>query len=348
MNHSDVQKPSLRQRGTIKRQGVSVSQDALVKIELLQPETALPLVVRPVVEGVNLIAWIQNHRSLIETHLLKHGAILFRNFQSNGIPEFEQCIRTLSGELLDYSYRSTSRSQVSGKIYTSTEYPPEQTIPLHNELSYSRNWVMKIWFHCIQAAQQGGETPIADSRRVFQKLDPRIIELFSQHGVMYVRNYGNGLDLSWQNVFQTDSKEAVERYCRAAGIDFEWSSPDQLRTQQVCQAIATHPKTGESVWFNQAHLFHISNLDPTVRQGLLASFSEDKLPRNAYYGNGSVIETSVLDEIRGVYQQEAVIFPWKASDILLLDNMLAAHGRMPFLGSRRVVVGMAEPFSNRV
>jgi len=38
----------------------------------------------------------------------------------NGAAEFEQFIQAISGELIEYSYRSTPRSQVSGNIYTST------------------------------------------------------------------------------------------------------------------------------------------------------------------------------------------------------------------------------------
>jgi len=48
-----------------------------------------------------------------------------------------------------------------------------------------------------------------------------------------------------------------------------------------------------------------------------------------------------------IYQQEAVIFPWQAGDILMLDNMLTSHGRKPFVGARKVLVGMAEPFSSK-
>jgi len=329
---------------TTRRQVVKVSSIELVKIELLHSEKPLPLVIQPVVEGINLVTWAASNRDAIATWLLQHGGILFRNFDIREIAQFEQFIQTISGTLLDYSYRSTPRHQISGKIYTSTEYPAAQSIPLHNEMSYSLSWSMKILFFCMKAAERGGETPISDSRKIFQCINPKIKEKFIQKKVMYVRNYGDKLDLSWENVFQTNNKSDVETYCHKAGIEFEWKDSNHLRTRQICQAVATHPKTGEMVWFNQAHLFHVSSLEPEVRQTLLSTMKEDELPRNAYYGDGSPIETSVLDEIREIYQQEAVIFPWQEGDILMLDNMLTAHGRKPFIGSRKVVVGMAEPF----
>ena len=330
----------------VKRKAIEISQENLVKTELFQSEQLLPLVIQPNVEGINLVTWAANNREEIETWLLRHGGILFRNFDIKTISEFEQFIQAISGSLLDYSYRSTPRSWVSGKVYTSTEYPAAQSIPLHNEMAYSLSWPMKIWFFCVKAAEQGGETPIADSRKIFQRLPSRIKDKFIQKKVLYVRNYGDKVDLTWQNVFQTTSKLEVENYCRQAEIEFEWKDSERLRTHQVCQAVATHPKTGEIVWFNQAHLFHLSSLKTEVRQSLLSAFKEDDLPRNAYYGDGSPIEASVLDEIRDLYQQEAVTFPWQEGDILMLDNMLTAHGRLPFVGSRQVVVGMAEPVSS--
>lgn len=331
---------------TTRRQAVKVSSTDLVKVELLQPEQPLPLVIQPAVEGINLINWAASNRDAIATWLLQQGGLLFRNFNIREVVQFEQFIQTLSGTLLDYSYRSTPRSQVSGKIYTSTEYPANQSIPLHNEMAYSLSWPMKIWFCCLKSAQQGGETPIVDSRKVFQRIDSKIKDKFMQKKVMYVRNYSDNLDLSWENVFQTKNKLEVENYCRSAGIEFEWKDGGKhLRTRQVCQAVATHPKTGETVWFNQAHLFHVSSLNPEVRQTLLSTIKEEDLPRNVYYGDGSPIEDSVLDEIREIYQQEAVTFPWQEGDVLMLDNMLTAHGRKPFIGFRKVVVGMAEPFS---
>lgn len=325
----------------IKRRAVNVSTSQLVKTTFLCQQK-LPILIQPNQEKLNLIGWAINNKTQIKNYLSQQGGILFRGFESGGVEEFEQFMSTLFGSLLEYSYGSTPRHQVKGNIYTSTEYPAEQFIPLHNEMSYTSNWPMKIAFFCVKAAEKGGETPISDSRRIYQKMNPKIRQKFQEKGVMYVRNYSEQLDLPWQKVFQTNDKSKVEDYCRQAGIKWEWNN-DRLRTCQICQGVVTHPTTGEIVWFNQAHLFHISNLNPSLRESLLEFLKEEDLPRNSYYGDGTPIDISVLEEIRQLYQQETIKFPWQSGDLLLLDNMLVAHGRMPFIGSREVVVGMCEP-----
>jgi len=328
--------------GTVRRKAIQLSPEGLINERLLHAERSLPLSIEPALEGLSLPQWATTNRDFIRQRLQRHGGILFRGFNVNSVNEFELFLQSLTGDLLDYSYRSTPRSQVSGRIYTSTEYPAHQTIPLHNEMSYTRNWPMTIGFFCVEVAPEGGETPIGDSRNVFKRIDPSIRDRFARKQVMYVRNYGDTLDLSWQNVFQTEDRAEVEAYCRNAGIEFEWRGDERLCTSEVCQGTAAHPRTGEMVWFNQAHLFHVSSLESEIRDLLLSS-SGGEPPRNAFYGDGTTIDNSDLEVIRAAYEKETVVFPWRKKDVLLLDNMLAAHGRKPYRGARQIVVGMGRP-----
>ncbi len=329
----------------LRPQAIKHSRVDLVQAEFLNPGESLPLFIRPDVEDVDLAAWAKDNVQFIDAQLSKHGALLFRGFSVSSLPEFRKVTTAISPELLDYSEPSSPRTHLQDRIYTLTEYPADQWIQLHNEMSYAHTWPRRVFFFCDQPAQQGGETPIAFSRKVFELLDPKIRERFMQRKVMYVRNFGDGLDLPWQHVFHTDDKDAVAAYCRAANVEFEWNN-GRLKTRQVRQAVIKHPESNETVWFNQAHAFHASTLDAQIREFLLSEKTENEFPRNAYYGDGSPIESSVIAEIREAYRQAAVTFPWQRGDILMLDNMRVAHGRAPFVGPRKILVAMSGSVSN--
>lgn len=347
MNDSDAKAPSIRDLRSVRRRVVTKSQQDWIQEELLPVDRQFPLVLRPAMDEVDLIGWVRDNRPAIEARLRSYGAILFRGFGIGSAAEFENLVAAVSGGLMGYEDRSSPRSQVSGNIYTSTDHPSDQWIALHNENSYSFTWPLKIFFFGLLPALTGGETPLADSRRVYQRLDPEIRERFHHRRLMYVRNFGDGLGLSWQTAFQTEDPAAVEEFCRNADIQVEWKGGGRLRTRQIRPAVAHHPRLGEPVWFNQAHLFHISGLAPEVRSELLAAYAEEDLPSNVYYGDGSPIDESDLEAIRAAYREETIAFPWQQGDVLMLDNMLIAHGRAPFEGPRKIVVGMSEPFSLR-
>jgi alpha-ketoglutarate-dependent taurine dioxygenase len=341
LNYRD---PSANDLFKPRRKSIRLSRASIVNTGYLDDQEGFPLVIEQAIEGTNLISWASHHRDWLEHELLRHGAILFRGFALEDTAHFEGFVKTISPDLLDYHERAAPRREVSPRIYTSTEYPADQYIPLHHELAHSHFWPGKIWFYCSQPPAEGGETPIASERKVFQQIHPRIRERFERHGVMYIRNYSVGLDLPWQEVFQTSDRAAVEEYCRKSRMTCEWGGKDEVRMRAVRQATTAHPVTREPVWFNHAHMFHCSNLEPQVRRALLADFKETELPRNAFYGDGAPIEDSVLDEIRGLYRDAAVKFPWRRGDLLMLDNFLASHGREPFIGPRKILVAMAEVF----
>ncbi len=301
----------------------------------------LPEILTAAEPGLDLADYIRANEGEIAKLQLTSGAVLFRGFAVSDPDDFQRAVAASSPELLSYTYRSSPRSEVTAGVYTSTEYPPNLEIPMHNENSYAHAWPLKLWFFCAQPAAAGGATPLADSRRVLDRLDPALVQRFADRGVQYIRNYRAHTDLPWQEVFQTAERTEVEQFCRDAGIEFEWHG-DELRTRQTLAAIARHPITGESVWFNQAHLFHVSALGQEYQAALVAAFGEDGLPRHARHGDGSPIAEADLTAIRDAYRAEMVDGDWQQGDVLLVDNMLAAHGRLSYTPPRKILVAMTE------
>lgn len=309
----------------------------------------LPVVLEPASPGASILEWGRRTRAELDGLLDDAGALLLRGFAVGGAAGFGRLVDALANDdgALPYMYQSTPRTALGNKLYTATEYPPSVSIPLHNENAYQRTWPMRLYFFCAIAAPIGGQTPIASTLGVTRRIDADVVERFANKGVMYVRNYHEGLDLPWQRVFQTDDRARVEEYCRAHQIEVEWRPTGSLRTRQVCQGTALHPRTGQQIWMNQAQLFHVSSLDPATRDSLLALMPEQDLPRNAYYGDGSPIEADVLEHVRLAFSSEERTFDWRTGDVLIIDNMLVSHARRPFSGERKVLVAMSDAHASR-
>jgi len=333
--------PGLSKLKTIKRKSVVVSADDGVAYGT-PTGGPLPLMITPTTEALELPAWIAQHRDGLRQKLHQHGALLFRGFAAPGIDTFSAAIQAISGEPLRYMERSSPRHAVSGNVYTSTDYPSAYPIFLHNEQSYNLRWCRVISFHCRKAAARGGQTPLADTRRILARLPPALVERFQQRRYMYLRNFGDGFGLSWPVVFQTEDRAEVEAYCRANAIETEWKGGNHLRTRQVRELVHRHPETGELVWFNHCTFFHVTTLPPPVRDVLLAGLAEEDLPNQTFYGDGARIEPEVMAQLQHAYLAEKVMFDWREGDILVVDNMLCSHAREPFEGERLVLTTMSE------
>jgi hypothetical protein len=101
--------------------------------------------------------------------------------------------------------------------------------------------------------------------------------------------------------------------------------------------------TGEDCWFNHAGFFNVWALVPEDREVLLAAFGEDGLPLNTFAGDGSPLSSAEVQQIESAYDAVSQPVRWEAGDVLLLDNILMAHGRRPYTGDRVMAKAMGEP-----
>jgi alpha-ketoglutarate-dependent taurine dioxygenase len=308
------------------------------------PSGPLPFVIENDDPGTGLVARIERDRTKIRQSLVEQGAVLFRGFSTGGVDGLNAVVRALSGEPLAYTERSSPRSTIKGQIYTSTDYPSNEEIFLHNENSYQASWPLTLFFQCLQPPTTQGATPLADIRQVYRSIDPAVREEFARRKWMVRRNFHGSFGVSWEHVFNTSDRNSVEEYCAGHGITCEWLPGGGLRTTAVREPIHKHPVTGESVWFNHATFFHVTTLAKDIREGLQSIFSEQDLPSNTYYGDGGTIPDDVVDHLRSRYRAAWTRFDWQRDDILAVDNMTAAHGREPYTGPRKIAVAMAEPY----
>ncbi|WPV65671.1 TauD/TfdA family dioxygenase [Chitinophaga sp. LS1] len=328
----------------------SVTQTSAGQYVTRQPllqnsDQVLPLVISPVSPEVDLKEWIQANKERFEQDLLKHGGILFRGFNIKTVADFNDFMGSFDTAPLPYMFRSSPRHELDNKIkniYTSTIYPNERTINMHNESSYSRVWGQKIVFCCIVPAKEGGETPIADSRRVLQDISPALADKFRQKGVKYRRNLLPDLGMPWQEVFQTDDLKVVDETCRKNNIKYELVGENHMVIEWVKAAVVKHPLTQEETWFNHAFFFHRFSRYEELELDHDDFFPSEYLTSETFFGDGTEITSAEYNEIKAAYQKNMIAFPYQQGDIIFLDNMLAAHGRNPYKGDRTIATAIIE------
>ncbi|TLP65201.1 MULTISPECIES: non-ribosomal peptide synthetase [Pseudomonas] len=313
---------------------------APIETRPLHAGSSFPLLVQLRERELAPAVWAEAHRDQVEGWLREHGGILFRGFDLPTPADFEQFCQALCPELYG-QYGDLPKKEGGNKIYKSTPYPKDRMIMFHNESAHQHRWPRRQWFYCETPATHGGATPIVDSRQVYRELPAWLQDKLRRKQLMYVRNFSASLDVSWQHFFQTEEPAEVERICREGGIVFEWRGSNELHTRQVCPAVILHPLTGDASFFNQIQLYHPAFLDADIREQFLQG-RDSVMPRQVFYGDGSELEEAAIEAINSAYERCAVRFDWQRGDVVMLDNMLAAHARDPFEGERRIVVAMGD------
>jgi alpha-ketoglutarate-dependent taurine dioxygenase len=287
--------------------------------------------------------WAAEHRDSLRAIVAEHGCVLVRGLGLRDADEAGAVFRRLAGSLMTEREAFASRRTYADGVYSASKWPANQQMCMHHELSYRVEFPGLLLFACLAAATAGGATAVSDSPAVLQALPAELVARFEREGWVLVRNYNEDIGASVADAFGTDDRGAVESYCRANGIGFEWQPDGGLRTRQHRSAVLRHPLTGQRCWFNQIAFLNEQTIDPEVREYLVDVFGADGLPFNTQFGNGDPIGEDVVQLLNETYEAHTMREPWQAGDLMLVDNVRTAHSREPYQGPREVLAALADP-----
>jgi alpha-ketoglutarate-dependent taurine dioxygenase len=289
------------------------------------------------------LGWVAEHREALRAVVAEHGSVLVRGLGLRDAAEVTAVFQRLAVSLMTETEAFAPREVLADGVYSSTTWPANQPMCMHHELSYALDPPGLLLFACLTPPTAGGATAVADAAAVLEALPPDLVARFEQEGWLLTRSYNDEIGASYAEAFGSEDRSAVEAYCRAKAIEFEWQPDGGLRTRQRRRAVVRHPTTGQRCWFNQVAFLNEWTLAPEVREYLVDVYGPDGLPFNTWVGNGDPVSEDDVEQLNAVYEALTAREPWRAGDLMLVDNVRTAHSREAYGGPREVVVGMADP-----
>jgi alpha-ketoglutarate-dependent taurine dioxygenase len=327
-----------------------------------------------------LRSWIKKSQKFIKENMDLYGGIYFKDFDINSAADFESLALEIDPNLNETHPFNCSNRTWHTQFTCETASPciKQSLTPkgLHNEDSYVSYVPKIVMFFPLEAAVEGGETLVADCRKVYQKLPKKLQEkllgktminkLIMHDDILLVNNQiPKSFEAIKQLGEQQNSKETLRISENLSEFSFE------------IPVIIKHESSKDPIWFNLLHIAPYLGYNVLIdtwcaykhKGGLLnkikaisiigVTFLKDikflikslmnKSPENQkflsevgnyYISDGSKI--SFLDRIcinLAIWKSTSIL-PLNAGDMVALDNRLVSHGRMPFKGRRTFLTAM--------
>jgi alpha-ketoglutarate-dependent taurine dioxygenase len=289
--------------------------------------------------------WAEEHRTDLDTLLLHHGAVLVTGAGVRSPADLSTLRERLGRRPAQSTDRFARRQDHGDGVYSWPEWAPDRDMCLHHEQSHGVRLPGLLLMGCLATPAYGGAMLVGDTRAVLGHLPERLATRFESTGWTLRRNFRPYLGLSWSEAFATADPEELRQRCADDLVGCSWSKDGTLRTAQRRATVVTHPVTGERCWFNDVAFFNQWSVAPAERGVLLSAFGPLGIPSNTLFGDGDPLTGEDYDAIMGAYEAATVRVEWAVGDLLLLDNVLTAHGREPYQGRWEVAVALADPMA---
>ena len=294
-----------------------------------------------IIEGKgDLAAYLHAEREAVGAAQLEAGAVLFRGFDVPDALAFDAAIEAFGAPGFTYedSLSNAVRTNVTPRVFTANEAPPETEIYLHHEMAQTPLYPSALFFYCEIAPGEGGATPLCRSDRVFERLAKEAPEFAARaeaQGVRYTNvmpgedDAGSGQGRSWRSTLSVADREGAEARLLQLGYNWHWLDDGSLRVTTRALPAVRDVGDGRKSFFNQ----------------LIAAFrgwsdSRNDANRAITFGDGTPITADDMAPAIRIAEELAYDLQWQAGDVALIDNFLVMHGRRPFAGKRRVLASL--------
>lgn len=254
------------------------------------------------------------------------------------------------------------RTAVAPGIHNIGGAPKQVLVSGHSEASYLSLSPRFLLFSCLQPSKSGGQTPIyniKDLEQIYLETDAgrqMYNEVYNQ-GVVYIRNdvsrdnallapaWANVGYPFWQDRFPNMTRSEILVSLENKGMVAFFDENDTLHSEWHFGGFRSHPDSGEMVWMNQLYAMNGRYWRQHQDQTIL-SLPLDARPLSSRIGTLvssrqlSEQEYKIMDDAHFRVQET---FDWQEGRVLFVDNFEYQHGRLPYDGERRCVVGWGPP-----
>jgi len=247
---------------------------------------------------------------------------------------------------------------VAENVFKSTEMPPDVTIPLHQEMTYVAMIPDYISLFCSSAASQDQKTNLVGDMVqftrtlpdwVFEKYRGRTARL---RRFMPPRGIGHGmfrLRRCWNDMIGTSDRDEARAIAAERNWELRWTDDDFLEVlQEPFPFFRQHPIHGE-IWCTQAFAYlpviqsYLAKMDGRVDDWNRMQAAMTEAPETldtAVRDDGSPLDDDDALFIHKRLEEQTFRIALQEGELLILDNILRAHGRSPFHGTRKIFVAL--------
>ena len=358
----------IAESGTIAPQSLSIRKLRQNEVEPRHSTADLVTVVEPGAShaGSDIVALMRSNRDAVRAAMLEHGGVLFRGFAVHSADAFQEALRACGLNMAtDYDFGMTKRKQLGKNLFSATDYSQHLMIPPHCEMAYRAIRPSWLALYCETAPSIYGETPVFDMAQTLAELPAELRDRLMGGSLTYVRPVPArpgflNLKRTIEEIFQSTDRDVIEEKARAMGVETRWLKSDLLEIRTTLPAVVTHPDTGQPCLnivlgdlSGQAFMFaqfreRYSKPEWFLIKSLLRMAEKSTLSAlNRILLNGEPLTGHEVGVIFDRLFANAVTFPWREGDILLLDTITTAHARVTYKGRRNILACFGDLYDVR-